>query len=101
MSKLINHINIVGLIVADRFDLEYNELYYGKRYTEIETARRFFIYILNKHYNYTVNTLCCEFETTDTSINFSIEYVDTWINNDEKAKKDYLYIISKLDNYEN
>ena len=101
MPELMDKIDKVSLAVADYFDIEYLELFSAKWFIEIETARRFVIYILNKHYNYSVNNLCWEFEKTDTSINFSINYVDNWIHTDEKAKKDYLYIISKLDNYEN
>jgi len=91
---------LVSIAVADCFDLEYEQIFSTKSFIEIVTARRFVYYILNQHYNFSVNTLCEEFEKTDTSINFGIKHIHNWIKNSEQANKDYNIIITKLSDYE-
>jgi chromosomal replication initiation ATPase DnaA len=93
----VNEIELVGTMVADCFDIEYQELFTVKRFAEIETARRFMYYILNQHYNFSVTKLSEDFETTDTSIIFSLKHIAHWIKESELAKKDYFNIISKLE----
>lgn len=96
----MNEIEKVGVAVADCFDIDYEDLFSAKWFIDIETARRFVYYILNQHYNFSVNRLCEEFEKTDTSINFGIKHIHNWIHNSEQASKDYNIIITKLSNYE-
>jgi chromosomal replication initiation ATPase DnaA len=96
----MNTVEKVCVAVADCFDLEYEQLLASNKYIEVVTARRFVYYILNKKYNYSVESLCEEFEKTDASINFGVNHINKWLDYSKEAKKDYLYIISKLDNYE-
>jgi chromosomal replication initiation ATPase DnaA len=53
----VNEIELVGTMVADCFDIEYQELFTVKRFAEIETARRFMYYILNQNYNFSLTKL--------------------------------------------